>query len=77
MQMVERLVIYSPERKTIVTYGTIWVLQVTSFELFNIESNNLLTLFADDPPPSRPEWNPLCLFSWFPHLCWVPTDSFY
>jgi hypothetical protein len=26
---------------------------------------------------SCPEWVLLCLLSWFPHLCWVPTDSFH
>ncbi len=31
-------------------------------------SNNLLTLLAADPPPSRPCWILLYLFSCFPHL---------
>ncbi len=34
-------------------------------------------LLATDPPSSHPECIPLFPFSWFPHLCQVPTDSFY
>jgi hypothetical protein len=37
---------------------------------------NLLTLLAADPPSSC-ELVLLCLLSCFPHLCWVPTVSFY
>ncbi len=42
---------------------------------FIIRGTILLTLLATDPPPSRPKW--VLLFSRFPHLCCVPTDSFY
>jgi hypothetical protein len=39
-------------------------------------SNNLLTLLVPDPLSSSPKWVLLYLSSYFPHLCWVPTDSF-
>jgi hypothetical protein len=41
-----------------------------------INGNNLLTLLAADPPSSRTEWVLLHFSPCFPHLCWVPTDSF-
>jgi hypothetical protein len=75
MQMVEHQMIYSPERKkTRVTAG-----HYNHFFLYYVppEATNLLTLLATDPPSSHPEWILLYLLSWFPHLCWVSTDSYH
>ncbi len=44
------------------------------YPVFN--GNNLLTLLAADPPPSRLELVLLNFFSCFLYLSWVPTDSF-
>ncbi len=42
-----------------------------------IRGNNLLTPSAADPHSSHLEWVLLCRFSCFPHLCWVPSNSFH
>ncbi len=74
MQMVEHQMIYSPERKN---NGHTTSTKSHFFLNHSVTNgNDLLTLLAIDPPSSHPEWVLLYLFSCFPHLCWVPTDSF-
>ncbi len=65
VQMVEHQMIYSPGRKNgkNVTWQTSWL---TFLRSSNIDSNNLLTLLAADPPSSCPEWVLLHFFSRFP-----------
>jgi hypothetical protein len=71
--MVEHQTIYSPGRKKQLLHNEYY----ESLPVRNpaIDSNNLLTLLATNPPSSCPEWV-LLHFSCFPHPCWVPTDSF-
>ncbi len=71
MQVVLHQMIYSPER----THNDYYEPLLVQYPA--IDSNNLLTLLAADLPSLRPKWWVLLHFSsCFPHLCWVPTDSF-
>jgi hypothetical protein len=56
--------------------GHIMILWAT-FDHSVTKDHDLLTLLAADPFSSCPEWVLLCLLSCFPHLWWVPTDSFH
>jgi hypothetical protein len=73
--MVEYQIIYSPERKKHWSRKEYYESLFLNYSI--ISDNNILTLLAAVAPSSRPEWVLLCLFSCFPLLCWVPTDSFY
>ncbi len=72
---VEHQMIYSPERKK--THN-VYTVSITSHSFYVIQLliATIFTLLAADPPSSHPEWVLPNLSSFFPHLCWAPTDSF-
>ncbi len=72
--MVVHQMIYSPEIKKHQSHNKYYESLLLGY--LGVNGNNLLTLLAADPPSSCPEWVLLHFFSCFPHLCWVPTDSF-
>ncbi len=76
MEMAQHQLIYSLERKFKKQWSHNEYNESLLLDRSVNNSNNLLILLAADPPSSHPEWALLYLFSCFPHLCWVPTDSF-